>query len=69
MTQELCVGACRSRGYAVAGLEYGKECFCGVGVGATAAKVADLECEVMYCPGNLKEFCGAASRLAIYVRP
>lgn len=70
MTQELCVGACRERGWRVAGAEYAEQCFCGDQVAASAdgnggVKVGDGEC-AMRCKGDGGEWCGGASRLSVW---
>lgn len=66
MTVEMCVGACEAKGYALAGVEYGSQCFCGNSISAQSSRVADSQCEVMLCPGNNKEWCSAGSRLQVY---
>lgn len=68
MTVESCTTFCSSKGYAVAGLEYASQCWCGSSLTATATQVAAAECSLL-CPGNNKEYCGAASLLDIYELP
>ncbi|KAI9047948.1 hypothetical protein LZ554_007750 [Drepanopeziza brunnea f. sp. 'monogermtubi'] len=70
MTIATCLSVCSQ--YKYAGVEYGRECWCGnapnfVGnAGATpAANVSDIQCS-MKCPGNSSEFCGAGSRMNLY---
>ena len=72
MTPKACVERCWDFNYA--GVEYGRECWCGnqlnlVGnVGATPGRnVTDSECDFL-CPGNENYFCGAGNRLTLYVR-
>jgi hypothetical protein len=66
MTVEFCVDACQAKGYALAGIEYGSQCFCGNSISAESSQVADNQCEVMLCPGNNKEWCSAGDRLLVY---
>jgi hypothetical protein len=68
MTIEKCLANCWN--YAFAGVEYGRECWCGntlniqAGTGASR-NVSDSECSFT-CPGNGTEFCGAGNRLSLY---
>jgi hypothetical protein len=71
MTQEVCVGACAARGWRAAGVEYAEQCFCGSevnvsGDGKGGVKVAEGEC-AMLCKGDRAEFCGASSRIGVWV--
>lgn len=65
MTVENCVNYCTGKNYAVAGLEYSGECYCGnaLAAGATAAPAGDCK---MTCSGNGLQYCGAGGRLNIY---
>ncbi|KAF4635933.1 hypothetical protein G7Y89_g2164 [Cudoniella acicularis] len=70
MTIEMCLSTCWD--YAYAGVEYGRECWCGNtlnvagNLGATpSANVSDSQCNFL-CPGNSTEYCGAGSRLNLY---
>jgi WSC domain len=58
--------------YQYAGVEYGRECWCGNSLnfngnpGATPGQnVSDSQCN-FECPGNSSEFCGAGVRLNLY---
>ncbi|OCK77470.1 WSC-domain-containing protein [Lepidopterella palustris CBS 459.81] len=66
MTIENCVNTCQSKGYAKAGLEYAKECYCGNTLAATATAAPAADCANMFCTGNQTEFCGGPSRLYVY---
>lgn len=81
MTQELCVSTCSGRGYKLAGVEYGRECYCGNeimmnnlqgggGGGGKAAvgvqQTADGECN-MPCAGDRDEVCGGSSRIGVWM--
>ncbi|KUJ19463.1 WSC-domain-containing protein [Mollisia scopiformis] len=70
MTISKCLSDCSQ--YKYAGVEYGRECWCGNTLdfagnsGATPGKnVTDKECNYV-CPGNSSEFCGAASKLSLF---
>jgi hypothetical protein len=71
MTTKLCAEKCWAYNYA--GVEYGRECWCGNTLnlqgdtGATAAKnVTDTQCSFL-CPGDNKAYCGAGSKLSLYI--
>ncbi|OBT59099.1 hypothetical protein VE04_00699 [Pseudogymnoascus sp. 24MN13] len=66
MTQELGINTCKAKAYGYAGIEYGSQCYCGLAIGASATPVALAQCEVMACAGTNLEWCGAASRIAVY---
>lgn len=70
MTIELCLSTCYD--YKYAGVEYGRECWCGntlnlVGnEGASpASNVTDESCGFL-CPGNATEYCGAGGRMSLF---
>lgn len=65
MTLEICISTCA--GYTYAGVEYGRECYCGnsFNAGSVVAPGGNADCN-MVCPGNNLEFCGAGSRLSVY---
>lgn len=73
MTVEMCLQVCSK--YTWAGVEYGRECWCGNRLsldGRQAAKtlgknVTDTDCKTL-CPGDKKTFCGAGNRLSLYIR-
>lgn len=72
MTIEMCLGVCYQ--YKYAGVEYGRECWCGDtlnlagNTGATPGEnVTNQECSFL-CPGNETEYCGAGGRLSMYAR-
>ncbi|KAK2055257.1 WSC domain-containing protein [Colletotrichum caudatum] len=71
MTIDMCLGVCYDKNYA--GVEYGRECWCGnslnlggVDQSKPAANVTGAECSFT-CPGNGTEFCGAGTRLSLYI--
>lgn len=63
MTQEMCVSTCKSRGLNVAGVEYGKECWCGKTVPTMEAPESDCN---MKCAGDDRQSCGAGVRLNVW---
>jgi len=65
MTVETCVAFCKTAGANYAGVEYGKECYCGSSLPTTATTLDASQCN-MLCTGNRREFCGAASKLNVY---
>lgn len=63
--EEDCVSWCNSQGYTFAGLEYGKECFCGMGLKYYSKKAPDSDCNYG-CPGSVTEPCGGRNRLTVF---
>ena len=66
LTVENCISSCSGKGYTVAGMEYGVQCFCDSAIingGKPAA--SPTECNVA-CGGNSAEQCGGGSRMNIY---
>ncbi|TQS32657.1 hypothetical protein Golomagni_07024, partial [Golovinomyces magnicellulatus] len=64
MTNEKCAKFCSK--YRYFGTEYGSECYCGSYL-ADSSKKAPLEDCSMTCAGDEFEYCGAASRLELYM--
>lgn len=50
-TVEMCTGTCVAAGYAVAGLEYGAECYCGTALTYAAVKTVESGCSYV-CAGE-----------------
>ena len=46
-----CQASCRDQGFAYAGNEYGRECWCGNSIASSASKLADSSCSYT-CPGG-----------------
>ncbi|KAL8689037.1 MAG: hypothetical protein Q9218_005195 [Villophora microphyllina] len=64
MTVELCLSKCYN--YQYAGIEYGRECWCGNTLASTSAQAtAESQCNKK-CPGDNSEICGAGLRLTLY---
>lgn len=66
MRPGLCVRECERRGYSVAGVEYGVECWCGNSLASSARKVGGERCNFA-CPGAKMEWCGAGGVVAVYM--
>lgn len=68
MTPAVCLARCGAFGYMAAGMEYGKECYCGDPANiqtAGARLLPDAECDVP-CSGNASALCGGGSKLTTY---
>ncbi|KAF2878042.1 WSC domain-containing protein [Massariosphaeria phaeospora] len=63
---ETCTASCKGAGYRYAGLEYGRECYCGSYFLSDIA--AETSCDLP-CTGNSSEICGGLDRLSIYIDP
>ncbi|KAH8879637.1 WSC-domain-containing protein [Thozetella sp. PMI_491] len=67
MSVDACVSTCSKRGFAVSGVEYGGECYCGNDIpAATSLATGTWECQAMFCTGNTLQFCGGKSRMLVY---
>ncbi|XP_017108947.2 xylosyltransferase oxt [Drosophila bipectinata] len=60
-----CVHLCLQSGYPYAGVQYGRECFCGFDPPPSSAKLPDSSCNTK-CLGNGKEICGGFYAMNIY---
>ncbi|CAG8961013.1 hypothetical protein HYFRA_00002553 [Hymenoscyphus fraxineus] len=63
MTIEICASFCQ--GYAMFGLEYGKECYCGNKLNAGSISAPESSCSLA-CKANTLQYCGGFSRLSLY---
>ncbi|WRT68982.1 uncharacterized protein IL334_005964 [Kwoniella shivajii] len=69
MTVETCTQYCSDRGYIMAGLEYGSECYCGSAlVGGATLLLTSGECK-MACVGDSTENCGGPNAMWLYINP
>lgn len=69
LTIPACVQACQGAGYAYAGLEYGRECWCGRAPAPNLEDASDPQCAMqcdMPCGGNPSVMCGGRAAIAIY---
>ncbi|KAF7311441.1 Glycoside hydrolase [Mycena kentingensis (nom. inval.)] len=62
-----CQAVCQSRGYGIAAVEYGNECYCGNSFTSQPANAAASDCN-MKCAGDSSQKCGAGYRMQVYVR-
>ncbi|KAG8818964.1 hypothetical protein FRC18_012255 [Serendipita sp. 400] len=65
MTVQKCIDGCAAAGFSSAGLEFGRECFCGNASSPLADTAEMNECN-MPCLGDASEFCGGPNRILIY---
>jgi hypothetical protein len=67
MTSELCTSTCASKGFTMAGVEFGSECYCGNSIsnGLGQQLDADRAC-YMTCSGNGGEHCGGTWTLSLF---
>ncbi|PPQ71708.1 hypothetical protein CVT26_007625 [Gymnopilus dilepis] len=63
-TAETCTAACQAAGFPLAGLEFGKECWCD-SYFLFPTVSPDSECSSI-CDADNSELCGAGNRLAVY---
>lgn len=61
----ICVELCLQSGYPYAGVQYGRECFCGFDAPPSSAKLPDSSCN-MKCLDNAKEICGGFFAMNVY---
>ncbi|KAJ7309323.1 hypothetical protein DFH08DRAFT_486162 [Mycena albidolilacea] len=65
MTAEACTSACKTAGFALAGLEFGGECWCDSFLHGTL-QFEDSQCAQMACSGNSAQTCGGPDRLQVF---
>ncbi|WRT64450.1 uncharacterized protein IL334_001382 [Kwoniella shivajii] len=70
MTVPSCINYCDNLNYPYAGVEYGRECYCGntLANGASLSISATNQCSVK-CTGNTAITCGGSNALQLYVNP
>ncbi|KAI5360847.1 putative carbohydrate-binding WSC, glyoxal oxidase, galactose oxidase/kelch, beta-propeller [Septoria linicola] len=64
-TIESCIAQCSSKGYTIAGMQYGVECYCDYFIRNAPTLQPDTDCNTN-CPGNSGEKCGAGGRNSVY---
>ena len=64
MTYESCAAFCD--GYALVGLEYGAECYCGDAFAQPTTKGADSDCNMACAGAPDDETCGGPNRLTVF---
>lgn len=78
MDIDLCIKTCEDEERDYAGVEYGRECWCGNELNlegderdddddVTPGELVDDEDCSFVCPGNATQFCGAGVRMSVYV--
>jgi len=65
MSVDQCASYCMAKGFLLAGLEYGQECYCGMNLLGGAAPLKSSRCNVA-CKGNMYQNCGGAGSLSLY---
>ncbi|ETN43599.1 uncharacterized protein HMPREF1541_02758 [Cyphellophora europaea CBS 101466] len=65
MTQEKCIEYCDQKGYSLAGVEWGQECYCGYALDSSSIKAAESDCSKP-CTGNTAEVCGEGGRINVF---
>lgn len=65
MTHELCVSKCSGNGFAYAGVQYGKWCFCGNQYGKSGPAT---NCDIR-CAGDPNQICGGSWANSVYQVP
>ncbi|KAF7531875.1 hypothetical protein G7054_g8477 [Neopestalotiopsis clavispora] len=71
MTINMCFDTCKAGGYSYAGLEYGRECWCGNTVAPNLEDASDPACAMqcdMVCGGNSGQMCGGRGAISLYQR-
>ncbi|KAF9042315.1 WSC domain-containing protein [Panaeolus papilionaceus] len=63
MTPEVCIGYCTSSGFALAGVEYGSECYCGNGFLYDYGQSQSCN---MPCQGDAQQTCGGPNAIRIF---
>ncbi|AEO69191.1 uncharacterized protein THITE_2119320 [Thermothielavioides terrestris NRRL 8126] len=61
-----CVNYCASKGFSIAGTEYGGECYCGNGL-SSLDKLDEASCS-MACKGDAGQTCGGNWALTLYTK-
>lgn len=64
ISNERCVSHCKSAGFALAGTEYGGQCYCGNEL-VGSEKLEDSACD-MVCEGDASDKCGGSWALSVY---
>jgi len=66
LTVEACIDTCNAKGLALAGVEFGQECFCGNAIEGDQGLISRSSCDTA-CTGNSKELCGGANAINLYL--
>ncbi|KAK5653673.1 hypothetical protein OQA88_8703 [Cercophora sp. LCS_1] len=57
VTPSSCRNSCSAKGYSIAGVEYGTECWCGNTLGKSSVKTNEGDCN-MKCTADASQICG-----------
>ena len=63
---EYCSGGANNETMQYAGLEYGRECWCGSYLSALSEPLNEIARCIYACDGNASEVCGGALALTLY---
>ena len=67
MTQDLCTSTCASKGFSLAGVEFGQECYCGNTIANNLGQQLDENSACyMTCAGDSSEHCGGTWTLTLF---
>lgn len=69
MTVPKCLNYCQTKGFQYAGIEYGKECYCGRELSSSASLSAPSNQCNMMCGGDSLALCGGPNALQLYQNP
>ncbi|KAH9484915.1 WSC domain-containing protein [Psilocybe cubensis] len=70
VTAELCTSTCLERGFTMAGMEIGRECWCSNDIDVPLGLIiAPIEECSLACDADPTELCGAPKRLSMYTVP
>ena len=64
----MCLKACTSTDFSVAGIHDGTWCFCKSHMPSMLQKTDDAICKTMSCPGNSNLSCGSYGFIMIYMK-
>ncbi|KAI8807472.1 glyoxal oxidase N-terminus-domain-containing protein [Cladochytrium replicatum] len=65
LTPAVCISYCSGKGYSLAGLEFGVECFCGNDIRNQGSAAPATNCS-MSCSGDATQTCGNGGRLSVW---
>ncbi|CAA7260364.1 unnamed protein product [Cyclocybe aegerita] len=66
MSIEKCIATCKAHGYAIAGVEFRSECYCGNELADDVTHQVGEERCWLRCTGDPREYCGGAGALGVY---
>ncbi|KAG8805415.1 hypothetical protein FRC17_005529, partial [Serendipita sp. 399] len=68
LTPAKCQSLCEAQGFNLAGVEFGRECFCGNTIFGNNRPTSASLCNVMTCSGDPGQYCGGPDAIIIYVK-